>query len=209
MNALSGSARIAAGMIAALAWVGLAVQFDASLGLTGTVGATLWVMLRYFTVIANLLAALIFSGVALGKRAAAAPRAIGGVTLVMLLVGVVFAVLLNGLLELSGGAAIADLLLHKVTPVLIALYWLALAPKGGLTKSDPLIWALLPSGYFIYALARGLNDGHYAYPFMDLAHLGWARTIGNALLMAVSFLLGGFILVGLDRLFASRNAVLK
>ena len=63
--------------------------------------------------------------------------------------------------------------------------------------------------YFVYALARGLNDGHYAYPFMDLAHLGWARTIGNALLMAVSFLVGGFILVGLDRLFASRNAMLK
>jgi len=194
----SGGRRAAAGLVALVGWVGMAVQLDASIGLAGSVSGAIWTMLLFFTIIANLLAAIVLTGIALGRRTFAAPVLIGGVVIAMLLVGVVYALLLRGLLELSGGAALADLLLHSVTPVLVPLYWLLLVPKGGMTWRDPFVWAGLPVLYFVYALARGAIEGRYPYPFMNVAQIGWGATLANALAMAAGFLATGFVLVWLD-----------
>ena len=132
MTCLTPMARLAAAAIALIAWAGLGIQLQASTELMGSAGAALWAMLRFFTVLANLLVALLFTGIALGWRRTGGPFLLGGVTLAILLVGIVYGLLLNGLLALSGGAALADVLLHKVTPVLVPLWWLAFAPKGGL-----------------------------------------------------------------------------
>jgi hypothetical protein len=195
----SGAGRTAAGLVALVGWVGMAVQLDASIGLTGSATAAIWKMLLFFTIIANLIAAIVMTGIALGRRGFGAPVIVGGVTIAMLLVGVVYALLLRGLLELSGDAALADLLLHSVTPVLVPLYWLAFAPKGGLKWRDPLVWAGLPILYFGYALLRGAIESVYPYPFMNVAQIGWGATLANALAMAAGFLLTGFLLVWLDR----------
>lgn len=200
-----GWRRAAAGLIASAGWTGLAVQFDASIGLTGSVSAALWTMLLFFTIIANLLAAVVLTGIALDRRSFAAPILIGGVTIAILLVGVVHTLLLRGLLELSGGAGRADILLHGVTPVLVPLYWLLLAPKGGLTPRAPFVWAGLPLLYFVYALARGAIEGRYPYPFMNVARIGWGATLTNALAMAAAFLAVGALLIWLDRRLAPRR----
>ncbi|WP_170314096.1 Pr6Pr family membrane protein [Lichenihabitans psoromatis] len=191
--------RLAAGVVAVTAWSGLAVQFAASFQQVGLVGVTVWVMLRYFTVLANLTTAIIFTGLALGQQRVFHPRMLGGVTLAMLLVGIVYAALLRGIFELSGGAILADFILHSVTPVLVPLFWLTLAPKGRLQWSDPWFWAMVPLAYLAYALVRGAADGLYAYPFMDVSRIGWAATAVNALSMGLGFLGAGFLLVGLDR----------
>ena len=203
MKPLTTMGRGAAGLVALVAWAGLAVQFGASLGKAGSAAGALWAMLRYFTIIANLLVAILFTRIAFRRRwTRRAAMLVGGVTLAILLVGVVYGLLLRDLLELSGGAKLADLLLHSVTPVLVPLYWLMFAPKGGLRMRDPLIWAVLPLAYFVYALARGGVEGIYAYPFMNVARIGWPQTIANALAMAAGFLLGGFVLVRIDRRLA-------
>jgi hypothetical protein len=204
MTSLTPAARLAAAAIALIAWAGLGIQLQASTELMGSVPAALWAMLRFFTVLANLLVALAFTGIAFGRERAAAPFLLGGVTLAILLVGIVYGLLLNGLLELSGGALLADALLHKVTPVLVPCWWLAFAPKGGLRPRDPLLWALLPLAYFGYALARGAADGRYPYPFMNVAQLGWGQTLVNALLMAAGFLLAGVLLLLIDRKLAGK-----
>lgn len=193
-------ARIAAILIALVAWTGLAVQLQASIDLMGSVGGAIWAMLRFFTVITNLLVALLFTGVALGRPASA--FALGGVTLAILLVGIVFALLLNGLVELNGGALLADFLLHRVTPLLVPGWWLAFAAKGGLSRRDPFVWTLYPLGYFGYALARAGLDGRYPYPFMDAARIGWLQTGLNGVEVAAGFLLAGLALVWLDRRLA-------
>jgi hypothetical protein len=205
MSVTSGLARAAAGAIALVVWTGLAVQFAASVELVGSTAAALWIMFRYFTIIANLLAALALTGVALGRPQPEAPRLLGGVALAMLLVGIVYGLLLRGLLELSGGAKLADLLLHSVTPILVPLFWLTFVRKGGLSRRDPWLWSLLPVAYFIYALARGAIEGVYAYPFLDVAKIGWLQTAAIALLMALGFLAGGFALVGVDGWSARRT----
>lgn len=193
-------ARIAAALIALGAWVGLAVQLQASVELMGSVGAALWAMLRFFTVTTNLIVAMLFTVVALGRRVSA--FALGGTTLAILLVGIVFALLLNGLIELSGGALLADLLLHRITPALAPLWWLAFAAKGGLRRRDPLLWAIYPLFYFAYALARAGLDGRYPYPFMDAGRIGWLQTGLNAVEVAAGFVLSGLLMVWLDRRLA-------
>jgi hypothetical protein len=198
--------RFAALAVAAVAWTGLVVQLIASTGLAGSIGQAVWAMARYFTVIANLLVAGQFTAVALGH--APRPKSLGLVTLAILLVGIVYGTMLRGLVELSGGAALADLLLHSVTPVLVPLWWLMFAPRAGLDWRDPWHWSLLPLVYFAYALGRGGIEERYAYPFMDVGSLGWPAVLANAALMAAGFVIGGYVLVAMSARLSGRRGPL-
>jgi len=200
MHDFASPARLAAAAVALTAWAGLAIQLDASIGLTGSATAALWTMLRYFTVLANFAVAILFTALAAGRHAS--PGLIGGGTLSILLVGIVYHLLLSGLLELSGGAQLADLLLHTIVPILVSLWWLAFAPKGGLASRDPIVWAIFPLAYFAYGLTRGVIEAQYPYPFMNLAVLGWAQTLLNALGIAAGYLIAGLAFIRLDRFLA-------
>lgn len=206
MSVLPLPARVMAGVIVLVVVVGMAAQFEASLALTGSAGGAALAMLRYFTILANLLLAVVYAGVASGRRAFTTPTLLGGATLAILLVGVIYGLLLRDLIALSGGAKLADLLLHHATPILAPIFWLAYAPKGGLTLRDPPIWAIFPLAYFAYALARGAVEGLYAYPFMDVSRIGWAQTGINAAAIAIGFVLCGYVVVWLDGRLARRPA---
>ena len=200
---LDAMRRLGAALIAAAAWVGLGIHLEAQLSASGSLPAAVWMLGGYFTVLANLVVALAFSGLALGWRAS--PRTVAGVTLAIVLVGAVYAILLQGLRELTAGAALANLLLHQLTPVLVPLYWLVFVRKGDLRWRDPLLWAAFPLAYLAYALLRGTVEGHFAYPFIDLAAEG-ARQVGiNVAAIALCFLIAGWLLVWLDRLLAGRG----
>jgi hypothetical protein len=198
-------ARAAAALVALVCWAGIGIQFRATLGLGYSVPETAWVLVRYFTILSNLGAAIAFSAIALGRRLQ--PALIGGIVLAMMLVGVVYATLLRGLLELSGGALLADALLHKAAPLLVPLWWLAFAPKGRLEWRHAALWTLYPALYLAYALSRGGAEGKYAYPFLDIAALGWAEVAVNCFAIALLFVIAGLALVWLDRkLGAPRSA---
>ncbi len=194
------TARVAAAIVALVALAGLVVQFAATLDQTGSVAGTLWTLLRYFTVLTNLLVALAFGWVAIGGRPH--PRRLAGVMLAILLVGIVYGLLLRGLLTLSGGALLADTLLHKVTPVLVPLWWIAFAVRGQLRSRDPWGWTLFPALYLPYALLRGMAEGRYAYPFIDVAKIGIGTVLVNAVLIAMGFVAAGHALVWIDRRMA-------
>ena len=202
---LTPPARRWAALVAAVAWTGLAVQFDASFGRVGSVAVTLWTLLRFFTILANLSSAILFTGIVLGRRACARSFVTGGAMVMMLLVGITYAALLRGLIVLSGGAKLADVLLHTVTPILVPLFWLLFTPKGRLRWRDPLLWAALPLAYLPYALMRGVADGVYAYPFIDLTRIGVARVALNALGIAIGFEVVSFALVGFDHWLGRRT----
>ncbi len=202
----SGGTRSVAVIIALIVWVGLAVQFSAVIAQNGSVTETIWVLLRYFTITTNLLAAVALTGIALGKPVFGSPTLLGGLTMSMVFVGLIYVLFLRGLLELSGGAELANFILHYVDPVLVLLFWLAFAPKGTLRNSDPLIWVIYPLAYGVYAVARGAVDGKYAYPFIDVAQIGWLKATINILLLAVAFLVAGFVMVWLDRILGRRKS---
>ena len=187
---------VAAAIVALICWAGLAIQFSATYANQHDVVSTLWILVRFFTVLTNLALAIIMTWVAIGRRVS--PFLLGGITLAILLVGVVYMTLLRGLIELSGGALLADTLLHKVSPVVMALWWLFFAPRAKLKRSDPIWWAAYPLAYFIYALVRGHYEGKYPYPFMNLDRLGPVQTAINAGGIAMAFIIAGVALVWID-----------
>jgi hypothetical protein len=195
--------RLAAAVVALAAWAGLAVQFAATFGQTGSVGDTLWILLRYFTVITNLLVAVTMTRVATGQRIS--PFFLAGLTLAIMFVGIVYAILLHGLAELGGLALIADVLLHYVVPIAMAVYWPAFAPKIGLAWRDPLLWCVYPLAYLLYAVLRGSIDGRYPYPFIDVSTLGYGRILLNSFMLLLTYLLAGTALVALGRIMALRR----
>ncbi|QJP13228.1 hypothetical protein G3545_05935 [Starkeya sp. ORNL1] len=199
MGSESGAARMAAAAIALIGWVGLAVQFSATFEQSGSLAVTVWILLRYFTILTNLLVAIVFTGIALGKPAFRSPALLGGITLAILLVGVTYNLVLRGLIELHGAAKLANFILHDMVPVLVPLFWLLFAPKGGLRIRDGLLWSLYPGAYLAYALTRGEIENKYAYPFMDVAKIGWLQTATNAFVILLGFLAAILALVWLDR----------
>jgi hypothetical protein len=200
------TARTAAALLALTAWAGLAVQFHATFNLEGSLGATLWALLWYFTITTNILVAVVFTGIAAGRAFFANPSLTGSTTLYILLVGIIYALLLNGLRDLTGGSAVANILLHKITPILVPIFWLAFAPKRRLTRRDPILWAVYPLAYLGYALLRGEFTHRYPYPFINVTALGWPRTLLNALLIAVAFLAASWLFVWLDSLLTRRTS---
>lgn len=163
-----------------------------------------WTLIGYFTITTNLLVAIVLTGVALGVAAFKSPSLLAGTLLSILLVGIVYALLLRGLRELTAGSELANILLHQATPLMVTAFWLVFVGKGVLRWRDPLLWALYPLGYFLYALARGAVDGHYPYPFINVAEIGLPRTREDAGMIAAAFVLAGEALIWFDHWLAAR-----
>lgn len=198
-------ARLSAAIIAAIAWIGIGIHFEALISSGSSTPSAIWALVSYFTILANLLIALVFTVIALTRNAAERPKLIAGTALGIMLVGIVYALLLSGLTELSGGSAVANVLLHQATPVLVPLFWLAFVPKGRLGWTDPFIWAIYPLAYLVYALVRARIEGRYAYPFIDVGANGWVTVILTCAVIAIGFIIAGWIVVAIDRALGARG----
>jgi hypothetical protein len=192
--------RLTSILIAAAAWTGLAIQF-ALLHAHNSALLSLWIMAAYFTILTNVVVAIVFTGIALNLGTFRAEWLIAGVMLSILLVGVVNALLLWGALENSGGSAVVDKLLHVITPTLVTLYWIFFVRKGTLTARHPVLWSIFPLAYLAYALLRGSLTGQYAYPFLNAASLGWPRVTINAAAITLGYLAAAYFVVWLDHRF--------
>jgi hypothetical protein len=195
---VTATPRIAAALLAFIAWAGLLIQLSGTWNLEGSLGSAVWALLWYFTITTNLLVATVFTGIAAGRSAFAGPSLVGSTTIYILLVGVIYGLLLHGLVELSGGSAIANVLLHMVTPAMVPIFWFFFTPKGRLNGRDPLRWAIYPLGYLLYALIRGEFTHRYPYPFLNVNELGLAGTLLNSLFVAIAFLAASWLFVWLD-----------
>lgn len=198
-------ARIAAAIIAATAWAALILQCVATRSLTSSLLLTFWIVSAYFTILTNFLVALVFTAIAANRTALRADWIVAGTMLAILLVGIIYGLLLHGSLELSGGSALANILQHMVTPVVVPLFWIFFVSKGRLTWRHPLLWAIYPLAYLAYILIRGAGTARYPYPFIDIIALGWPRTALNAILISAAFLLAGFAIVWIDHRIAARS----
>jgi hypothetical protein len=196
--------RSAAGCVAAIAWLGLVFQCISTFQITHSFPLTLWIVFAYFTVLTNMLVAVVFTGLAASRTQMRASWIVAGTMLSILLVGIIYALLLHGKTELSGGSAVANVLLHMATPVLVTLFWIIFTPKGQLTWSHPLVWAIYPLAYLVYSLIRGVQTGKYPYPFLDPGLVGWQQTMLSNLAIAVAFLVCSYTLVTLDHRLAPR-----
>ncbi len=119
--------------------------------------------------------------------------------------GVVFHLTLAQLQELTGWDALADAVLHTVSPILCVLGWLVFGPRGALSRRIVLLAVIAPVAWLAYALVRGslvqdrFGDDYYPYPFLNVPEHGYSVVLINAALVAVLFLVISLGALALDR----------
>ncbi len=189
-------------LLALAAFFGLAIQFGLQLGYTPGPWVALWVLLRFFTIMANALIVVVFARAVFSPIP---PIVLNGAILFTQLVGVVYLVMLRDQAPESGWDSVANALLHYATPLLALLYWLTCAPRGGLSWRAPLHWTTVTVAYAAYVFARAAADGQYPYPFYDVPRLGLGQVLANCLIIGIGFTLSGFALVALDKKLAAKS----
>lgn len=193
---------------AVLAWLGLALQLAVLIGNMDTNGMSLpqifWRLAGYFTVLTNLVVAvsytsrLVAPAAALGRffeRTVVDSAVLAAITLV----GAVYVLILQNLWQPQGLQLLADVLLHYVAPLGYIGSWIAFRPRGLLQWRFVPPWLIYPLCYLVYAMLRGALDGWYAYPFIDVAAIGYGRTLVNSIGLMIAFSIVGLLIVGLDK----------
>jgi len=156
----------------------------------------------FFTILTNLLVALVFTFVAIrpdGGGFFRCPSVQAATTVYIAIVGLCYHLLLRRLWNPQGGQLVADILLHYVMPVGYVLYWFFFAPRTGLHWKDAVAWLVYPGVYLVYILARGAAIGVYPYPFVDVNLLGYGGVSIRAAILVLVFLGMGLLVVAVGR----------
>lgn len=200
--------RVYTACLALLAWAALALQFDLSIATSLARGLSLADgVIRYlgfFTILSNLLVALALSLPLAGANSAATrffsrPWVLGGITVSIVVTGIAYNLLLRRLWHPQGLQLFADLLLHDAIPLLFAFYWWRWVPRGDYRRRELALWTIYPAVYFVYVLLHGAASGYYPYPFINVAHLGYARVLVNAVALLIGYGAVALLLLALDR----------
>jgi len=201
MNDVRG-ARLFFGLTSGVVTLGLALQLVIILtkgnasGSFATTPARVVNFFSFFTVQSNILVAVTTGllAVSLDRRTTLFRVLRLDAVICITVTGVVFHLALASLQELTGWDALADFVLHTLSPALGLLGWVFFGPRRQLTPRI-VRWTLLaPVGWLTYALAYGamVDDRHgndyYAYPFMNAQVHGYVVALLRCSLVAVLFL---------------------
>ena len=203
-----------ASIAATVAWFALLLQFYLTLRQSNDNGFGalhgMWLFIAFFTILTNLIVAVTLTLPLLHPRSSSGqfftrPSVITGVAANIALVGIAYNLLLRNIWNPQGLQLLADILLHDVLPIAFVLYWWQTAARAAVRYADIVYWAIYPIIYFIYALLRGAATGFYAYPFIDVARLGLAQVIANALGILLGFVIIAALLIAFGNI-RSRNS---
>jgi hypothetical protein len=215
MNSLNSfrSMRALAGLAALVGWFALALQFYLIVTIDSplTVGTRIGNYFSYFTVLSNILAAVVLTVCAVHNRSGpfhvfAKPAVMAAAAVYMGVTGLVYFFILSSLWNPQGWARIADTLLHYVMPVLYLGFWIVFVRKGRLRPALIPLILLFPVAYAIYSLVRGGLIAWYPYPFLDLRTHEVGEIVLNSLLLTVGFALFAAMLVTFDRIMAENTS---
>lgn len=197
---MTATARLAATFVFLLALLTIAVQVPLTYEDQGSLGATLWRLGWFFTLLTNAMVCVSFGLMSIRGRSLSA-QWLGGLNLWILIVAVVYHALLAHLYEETGLRWWTDLSFHTLIPIVTALYWLVFAPKTPLPWRAAAVWLWWPVVYCLYAILRGLATGAYPYPFLDAGKLTLVQLAINIAGLALGFYLGGLAIIAIARLF--------
>jgi hypothetical protein len=207
--------RAVAGILAAIGWFALALQLRLILGGNDAAGIpaveTLVRFFSYYTILTNVLAALVLTGTVLAHRGTffSRPSVQTAIAVYISVVGIIYVTILSSLWAPTGPQWLADNLLHHAMPALYVLFWLFFVTKGTLQWKSFLPWLIFPLLYVIVILARGSVSRFWPYPFLDADKLGWASVAQNCALMLALFAAVSLIFIALDRRLPKRVSEIK
>ncbi len=208
---ITNNGRYTAAAIAIICWLALAGQLYVSIvlmaGLGHGVAFSIWRFLGYFTILTNVLVAVMFTCVSTnrwpgGPSASATALTAGGMYILFVMIS--YHLLLANLYAYEGLHKIVDFTLHYAVPTLSLLWWFFFAPKTPLSFASPLPWLIFPLAYCGYALLRGLFENWYPYPFIDVSQIGLGQSLLNSVFLTFAFLVLGWVFVAIAKLKSTR-----
>jgi len=205
-------ARIVAGVTALAVAAGMAFQLHATATSTAGIFASkadrIANVFCFFTILSNLLLGVTNAMLAANPRRESpvfSALRLSGV-LSMIVTGVVFHIALSGLHDLTGTAAVANDILHTVTPVLAVISWLVVGPRDTVDRRVIALSIGYPVTWLIGTLIRGAVVNYYPYPFLDATTHGYLKVAINCVVVAVLFL-GLALVAGAAEQVLPRQAV--
>jgi hypothetical protein len=163
----------------------------------------------YFTVESNILGTLVFAAggiAALAGRRPVPDLLRGAAALYLIITGIVFAV---ALAKYDNPSVIpwTDAVVHKVTPIAVALDWLADPPRRPPAFPRALTWMLLPLLYLPYTLVRGPIAQWYPYPFLDPRSRGYLHVAVSSIIVTAAFLAAAAVLCWAGKQMRARRRI--
>ena len=203
MPSRAAFANLFAVIVAAVAWPALMLQYWLMLW-SGPAGEVTVRFLSFFTILSNLLVALVAGSAATGGnwrvlRIWRTPRVRGLAALSISVTCLIYATVLQGQWHPQGPQLLADRSLHYAVPVLYVFWWAALLPHGQLRWSDAVRWLAFPGLFAVWTFLRGAVVHEYPYPFMNVDELGYTQVLLHTGMVGALFLALGLIYVALDR----------
>ena len=198
------SAIVTAGLVLQL---GLSVTAESGAGYFESTPDRIVNFFSYFTVLSNIAVAATTGllAVRLDRRSTLFRTLRLDGLVAIAVTGVVFHLTLAQLQELTGWDAVADFVLHTLSPILCVVGWLVFGPRGALSRRVVLLGVIAPVCWIVYALVRGalvqdrFGNDYYPYPFMNVPEHGYPAVLVNVCLVAALFLAISFGALWLDR----------
>jgi hypothetical protein len=194
--------------LAMLTWITLAtllwIVVNSAIGSGSTPLDGLIRFLGYFTILNNLLCAMILTVHAISPKPSASHHfllsriAQTSVAAAMIIVASVYHIALRDYWSLTGLHAIIDNIVHYVIPPAFLTYWWFAVPGGALRWSDFPRILVYPFAYLLYILVRGVLIGTYPYPFLDVIKIGYTETLLNSGLVIAGYAATSAILIGIN-----------
>jgi hypothetical protein len=155
----------------------------------------------FFTVQSNLLIGLATLLLAIRLERSSTAFAVLRLTglVAILVTAIVFHAVLARLLNLSGWGRIGNELVHTIVPVMAVVGWLMVGPRALVSKRIVWLSLIFPICWLAFTLIRGAIIGWYPYPFLDVTHIGYARTAVNCVWVALLLLALAAGATALDR----------
>lgn len=188
-------------------------------------GDPMWSAFLYYTVLSNVLCLvwMLWSAIRTMRDAQAdgwhgtstpSARFTAAVMMAITVTMLIYLVVLVPSLYVQPGTyepfTLTDNLVHIVTPLLVIGDWVLFVPKGELRRHDPLLWAIIPLAYLVFAFGYSAAGGRFAagtaypYPFMDVDALGVGGVAVWIAGLTVVLVGVGYGFYALDRWLATR-----
>jgi len=107
--------------------------------------------------------------------------------------GLVYHALLSDTWNPQGIDYVSDVLLHTVTPILYAAFWLSCVRGKIMPLKRTVPMLVVPFLFMVYWLIRGPIVGTYPYFFIDVSLYGYTQVMINGIMLCLGFWFMAFI----------------
>ena len=125
--------------------------------------------------------------------------------LMITVTGVVYHVLIAPYYPPISWNRYSDVFLHTITPILTVLIWLLIGPRRWVNLKVVMASLIIPIGWLLYTLLRGIVINRYPYDFLDVITLGYLPVIITVIVLIAVGLVVALLYLLLDKVLSKRN----